>query len=111
MIEESESLIVFAITVDGITVKKRRRIDQKCGRTIRLAVKGLCVIGSAAPIDVKVVDRRIPKIFCFRLPITRCDEKRVNADPFQSFRESSGDISKSAGLGVWNRFGRDNGYA
>jgi hypothetical protein len=96
MVKKSESLVVFRVAVDRIAVKKRRRVNQKRRRTVGFRIEGFCLIACAAPINPKVVNRRMPQIFALGLQVAGRDQKRIFADRTQSLRQRARDIAQTA---------------
>src|SRR5204863_2060850 len=108
VIEEGEAFVLFGIDVDRISMKVRRSVDEERRRTIRFAVKRLCGVNAATPIDIQVFDRSVPKILAFRLQITRRYQDRINANGLQCLWQSTGHVTKPTCLGVWDRFSRND---
>ncbi len=89
MVKEREPFVVFRVSIDRIAVEQWRIFDQEGRRTVCLTVESFRLDGAATPVDPKIVDRRMPQIFAFCLPVTGCDQKAIDADLPQSLRQSS----------------------
>jgi hypothetical protein len=109
VVEEGETLVILGIAIYRITVKQRRGVDQEGRRPVGLAIERFSSKGLPLPGDPKVVDGNLPKVFAFGLEVTRRDQKRVDANILEGFRERSGNISEPARFGIGHSFGGYDG--
>ena len=111
VVEKGKTLVVLGVSVDGIAVKVRGRVDQKGRRAVGFAVKGFGVIGPPAPVDRQVVDGRIPEILALGLEVAGSDQHRVDTDLLEGLRQRPGDVTQTTRFRIWDRFRGQYGYS
>jgi hypothetical protein len=91
--EKCETLVIFGKSVNRAAMKKFGRVNQKSRRTVRFAVKRFSANPPPAPVNPQIIQRQIPEIFAFCLPIARRNQQGINADLPQSLGQRARDIA------------------